>query len=158
GYERPGGSTRYAEARPVVPVAEATLVYKAHPAGRAYAEWLDEAGELLARDDDEAVEALDARGGEGRGVPPNPRGLPGAAARGRGVKRRVAEIGKGRSVEEIRRFTGEVGVPEGVLPLGEVRRAMAAGAADAVFEWMKRPEVRAAGFGEVEARLREAGK
>lgn len=157
GYERPGRSTRYAEARPVVPVAEATFVYRAHPAGRAYAEWLEDAAPLLARDDDEALEALDEKVKKGREMLLNAGALIGAAARGRRLRRLVAEIENITRVEEIRQFTREVVLPEGVLPLGEVRRAMAAGAADAVFEWMKRPEVRAAGFGEVEARLREAG-
>lgn len=94
---------------------------------------------------------------KGREVLLNAGALTGAAARGRRLKRLVAEIGNVTRVEEIRQFTREVVLPEGLLPLAEVRRAMAAGAADAVFAWMKRAEVRAAGFGEVEARLREAG-
>lgn len=67
GFERAGRSTRYEQAAAVVPVAEATLVYRAHPAGRAYADWLAEARELLEREDDEG-EALDERVNKGRAI------------------------------------------------------------------------------------------
>ncbi|WP_437959880.1 pentapeptide repeat-containing protein [Sorangium sp. So ce119] len=156
GYERARRSTRYASPRPVVPVAEATLVYRAHPAGEGYARWLDGARELLERDDDEALEALVARLEEARDALLNAGALSGAAARGRRLRRLYDELDRMTSVEEIRQFTREVVVPADVLPLDELRTAMAGAAAYVVFAWMTEREAREAGFAEVEARLRKA--
>jgi WD40 repeat protein len=156
GYERPGRSTRYSGSRPVVPVAAATLVYRANPTAEVYARWLGEAGALLARDDDGAVEALAEWVAAGRDVLLNAGALSGGAARGRRLSRLVREIEKVTSVEEIRLLTREVVVPAEVLPLPALRAGMAKGAADAVFAWMK--ERRGGGLEEVERRLREAGE
>ncbi|WP_437717656.1 pentapeptide repeat-containing protein [Sorangium sp. So ce448] len=156
GYERAGRSTRYEAPRPVVPVAEATLVYRVHPAGEAYARWLDEARELLARDDDDALEAVVARLDHARDVLLNAGGLSGAAARGRRLRRLYGELDKVTSVEQLRQFMREVVVPAEVLPLAALRAAMAGAAADVVFGWMAQREAREAGFAEVEARLRKA--
>ncbi|XXY21232.1 pentapeptide repeat-containing protein [Sorangium sp. So ce216] len=156
GYERAGGSTGRAAPRPVVPIAEATLVYRGHPAGDAYARWLDGARELLARDDEEALEALVARLEEARDVLLNAGALSGGAARGRRLRRLYGELDRVTSVEEIRQFTREVVVPAEVLPLEDLRAAMAGAAADVVFAWMAQREAREAGFTVVEARLRKA--
>ncbi|WP_437758951.1 eIF2A-related protein [Sorangium sp. So ce1389] len=156
GYERAGRSTRYEAPRPVVPVAEATLVYRAHPAGEAYARWLDGARELLARNDDDALEAIIARLEQARDVLLNAGALSGAAARGRRLRRLYGELDRVTSVEQLRQFTREVVVPAEVLPLEAVRAAMAGAAADVVFGWMAQREAREAGFAEVEARLRKA--
>ncbi|WP_438029227.1 eIF2A-related protein [Sorangium sp. So ce233] len=156
GYERAGRSTRYASPRAVVPVAEATLVYRGHPAGEAYARWLDGARELLARDDDEALEALVVRLEEARDVLLNAGALSGAAARGRRLRQLYGELDRVTSVEEIRQFTREVVVPADVLPLDDLRAAMAGAAADVVFAWMTERVAREARFTEVEARLRKA--
>ncbi|WP_437310231.1 pentapeptide repeat-containing protein [Sorangium sp. So ce388] len=158
GYERAGRSTRYEAPRPVVPVAEATLVYRGHPAGEAYARWLDGARELLARDDDDALEAIVARIEKARDVLLNAGALSGAAARGRRLRRLYSELDKVTSVEEIRQFTREVVVPAEVLPLEALRAAMAGAAADDVFAWMTQREAREAGFTEVEVRLRKAAE
>jgi WD40 repeat protein len=156
GYERPGRSTRYAGSHPVFPVAAATLVYLANPTAEKYARWLEEAGPLLSRDDDDAVETLVERVRTGRDVLLNAGALSGGAARGRRLSRLVREIEKVTSVNEIRQLTRDVVVPAGVLPLAALRAAMAKGAADAVFAWMK--ERRGGGLDEVERRLREAGE
>ncbi|WP_437899842.1 pentapeptide repeat-containing protein [Sorangium sp. So ce124] len=156
GYERAGRSTRYEAPRPVVPVAEATLVYRGHPAGEAYARWLDEARGLLARDDDDALEAVVARLEQGRDVLLNAGALSGAAARGRRLRRLYGELDRVTSVEQLRQFTREVVLPAEVLPLEALRAAMAGAAADVVFGWMAQREAREAGFAEVEARLRKA--
>ncbi|WP_437281606.1 pentapeptide repeat-containing protein [Sorangium sp. So ce375] len=156
GYERAGSSTRYEAPRPVVPIAEATLVYRGHPAGEAYAQWLDGVRALLARDDDDALEAIVARLEQARDVLLNAGALSGAAARGRRLRRLYGELDRVTSVEEIRQFTREVVVPAEVLPLDALRAAMAGAAADAVFAWMAQREAREAGFAEVEARLRKA--
>ncbi|WP_437970573.1 pentapeptide repeat-containing protein [Sorangium sp. So ce260] len=147
---------RPAAPRPVVPVAEATLVYRGHPAGEAYARWLDGARELLGRDGDEALEALVARLEEARDVLLNAGALSGAAARGRRLRRLYGELDKLTRVEEIRQFTREILVPADVLPLEALRGAIAGAAADVVFAWMTEREAREAGFVEVEARLRKA--
>ncbi|WP_437986160.1 eIF2A-related protein [Sorangium sp. So ce117] len=149
-------ATRPTAPRPVVPVAEATLVYRGHPAGEAYAQWLDGARELLGRDDDEALEALVARIEDARDVLLNAGALSGAAARGRRLRRLYDELDKLTRVEEIRQFTREIIVPAEVLPLEALRAATAAAAADVVFGWMTEREAREAGFVEVEARLRKA--
>ncbi|MGK3964601.1 pentapeptide repeat-containing protein [Sorangium sp. So ce118] len=160
GYER--ASARFARPAhptgpwPVVPVAEATLVYRGHPAGEAYARWLDGAEELLGRDGDEALEALVARLEEARDVLLNAGALSGAAARGRRLRRLYGELDKLTRVEEIRQFTREIIVPAEVLPLAALRAAMAGAAADVVFAWMTEREAREAGFVDVEARLRKA--
>ncbi|XYI01494.1 eIF2A-related protein [Sorangium sp. So ce1128] len=156
GYERAGGSAGHAAQRPVVPIAEATLVYRGHPAGEAYARWLDGARELLARDDDEALEALVARIEGARDVLLNAGALSGGAARGRRLRRLYGELDRVTSVEEIRQFTREIVVPPEVLPLEALRAAAAGAAADVVFAWMTEREAREAGFAEVEARLRKA--
>ncbi|WP_437552517.1 pentapeptide repeat-containing protein [Sorangium sp. So ce367] len=156
GYERAGRSTRYEAPRPVVPVAEATFVYRGHPAGEAYARWLDEARELLARDDDDALEAVVVQLEQARDVLLNAGALSGAAARGRRLRRLYGELDRVTSVEQLRQFTREVVVPAEVLPLDALRAAMAGAAADVVFGWMAQREAREAGFAEVEARLRKA--
>ncbi|WP_437490498.1 pentapeptide repeat-containing protein [Sorangium sp. So ce1014] len=156
GYERTGRSTHGAASRPVVPVAAAILVYRGHPAGEAYARWLNLARELLARDDDEAMRALVARLGEARDVLLNAGALSGAAARGRRLRRLYGELDRLSGVERIRQLTREVVVPAEVLPLEALRTAMAGAAADVVFAWMARREAREAGFAEIEARLRRA--
>ncbi|WP_437839308.1 eIF2A-related protein [Sorangium sp. So ce1153] len=151
-----GRPARPTAPRPVVPVAEATLVYRGHPAGEAYARWLDGAREMLGRDDDAALEALVARLEEARDVLLNAGALSGAAARGRRLRRLYGELDKVTRVEEIRQFTREVIIPPEVLPLDVLRAAMAGAAADVVFAWMTEREAREAGFVEVEARLRKA--
>ncbi len=158
GYRRPGGSTRYSEARPVVPVAEATLVYRAHPVGEAYARWLDETKELLARDDDDALDALFERVEGARGMLLDAGALSGAAARGRRLRRLDAQLQRMTSVEQIRELTREVIVPAEALPFADLRATMAGAAADVMFEWLKDREARLAGFAEVEERLRKAGE
>ncbi|WP_437727631.1 pentapeptide repeat-containing protein [Sorangium sp. So ce861] len=163
GYERASarlaratGSAAPRPVAPVVPVAEATLVYRGHPAGEAYARWLDGARELLGRDGDEALEALVARLEDARDVLLNAGALSGAAARGRRLRRLYGELDKLTRVEEIRQFTREIIVPAEVLPLEALRAATAGAAADVVFAWMTEREAREAGFVEVEARLRKA--
>ncbi|MRG95715.1 pentapeptide repeat-containing protein [Polyangium spumosum] len=58
GYERPGGSTRYAKTRPVRPEAAATLVYKAWPLTKKYSDWGLALGEIL--DPESGLELDDA--------------------------------------------------------------------------------------------------
>ncbi len=154
GHERGRRGARGAPA--VAPVAEATLVYRARPVADAYARWLAEGAALLERDDDEALEALARRVTAARALLLDVGALSGGAARGRRLKRLLADVDRILGVEEVRRFTREVVLPAGVLPLEALRAALARGAADSVFEWLK--ELRGAGIDEVEARLRRAGQ
>ncbi|XXT23222.1 pentapeptide repeat-containing protein [Sorangium sp. So ce429] len=156
GYERAAASTGDTTPRPVVPIAEATLVYRGHPAGEAYARWLDGARELLGRDGDEALEAIVARLEKARDVLLNAGALSGGAARGKRLRRLYDELDRVTSMAEIRQFTREVVVPAEVLPLEALRAAMAGAAADVVFAWMTAREAREAGFADVETRLRKA--
>ncbi|WP_309893182.1 pentapeptide repeat-containing protein [Archangium sp.] len=158
GYERPGPTTRYDAPRSILPVAEATLVYQAQPAGQAYAGWLAEAAPLLAREDDEAIEALVEHVEQGRDILLNAGALSGARARERRLRRLADSLDKVTSLEDLRRFTREVVLPPDVLPLEALRGAMARGAADAVFQWLEREDARAAGLAEVEVRLRKAAE
>ncbi|HYO67455.1 MAG TPA: pentapeptide repeat-containing protein, partial [Archangium sp.] len=165
GHGRPGSSTRYDAPRAILPVAEATLVYQAQPAGQAYAGWLAQAALLLAsEDEDEALEALEAlveHVEQGRDVLLNAGALSGARARDRRLRRLADSLDKVTSLEDLRRFTREVVLPPDVLPLEALRGAMARGAANAVFDWLGSRDAGAVGFLEVEARLRktaEAGR
>ncbi|HZI08165.1 MAG TPA: pentapeptide repeat-containing protein, partial [Archangium sp.] len=158
GHERPGPSTRYDAPRAILPVAEATLVYQAQPAGQAYAGWLAQAAPLLAREDDEALEALVEHVEQGRDTLLNAGALSGARARDRRLRRLADSLDKVTSLEDLRRFTREVVLPPDVLPLEALRGAMARGAADAVFQWLEREDARAAGLSEVEVRLRKAAE
>ena len=156
GFERAGRSTRYAQERAVIPVAEATFVYRAHPVAAEYARWLEQCGPLLERDDGDALDALAARIEQARDLLLNAGALSGATARGRRLKRLLSEIDNVTRMEEIRQFTREIVVPGEVLPLHDLRTAMAGAAADVVFQWLTQREARAAGFTEVEERLRKA--
>lgn len=153
GDER--GSGRTAGGRALVPVAEATLVYRTHPVAEAYAQWLEAMAPLFARDDDEALDAIVFRmEGGARDLLLNAGALPGAQARDRRLKRLLGELDRVTSVEEIRQFTREIVLPPDVLPFWALSAALARGAADEVFDWLKLKEARSAGFGEVEALLR----
>jgi predicted amidohydrolase len=158
GHERVGRSTRFDAPMPVIPVAEASFVYRSNPVADAYARWLEEIAPFLAREDDGAIDAIAASAAQARDRLLDAGALTGAAARGRRLRRLVTEIDKVTSVDELRRFTREVVLPAEVLPFRDLRAAMAAGSADAIFDWLGQREARSAGFGEVEERLRKAGE
>jgi WD40 repeat protein len=153
-YERGTPSKRSGEERAVLPVAEATLVYRAHPVADAYAQWLEETAPLL--DPDSEADPIDvlARVESARDLLLNAGALSGAKARDRRLRRMLDELDNMSRAEELRQFTREIVLPAGVLPAHALRAALARGAADEVFAWLKIADARAAGFGEVEARLR----
>jgi hypothetical protein len=72
------------------------------------------------------------------------------------MRRLTAEADNITAAEELSRFTREVLLPADVLPLPYLRAALARGAADTIFGWLR--ERRSSGLEEVELRLREAGK
>lgn len=138
----------------VAPFAAASLVYRVHPVGEEYARWLEETEALLASDDDDALEAAVIRIDEARDLLLNAGALSGGEARGRRLRRLLAELDKVTRVEEIRQFTREIVLAKELLPLADLRAAMAGAAADVMFGWLAGREARTAGIVEVEERLR----
>ena len=65
----------------------------------------------------------------------NAAALPGGQMRERRLRRLFNDLPNITDVEDVRRFTREVLVPPGVLPLADLRAALARGAADAIREW-----------------------
>ncbi|HLL03000.1 MAG TPA: pentapeptide repeat-containing protein [Myxococcaceae bacterium] len=158
GMVHPGDSTSYDAPLDVRPVAEASLVYRTAPAGEEYARWLEEGATLLEGRSPGALAKMADRIRRDEAILLNAGALSGAKARGRRLGRLVNDIRAERvtRLEDVRRFTREVLLPEHALPPTALRAALARGAADAVFAWLERDEARAAGFGEVEVRLRKA--
>jgi predicted amidohydrolase len=156
GFVRTGRSTRYGDRPAIVPVAEASLVYRAHPIGERYAAFLEELTSRLHGAGEPDLDAAAGRVEASRDLLLNAGALPGAAARQRRLRRLLAEIDNVTHAEELRRFTREVVLPGDLLPLPSLRAALAKGVADVVFTWLR--ERRGGGMEAVEERLREAGK
>jgi predicted amidohydrolase len=154
GYERVGRSTRYDAARPIRPVAAASFVYRAHAIGEQYAAFLEKLSPLIdgpAADTEAAIQLIEG----GRDLLLNAGAVTGAKVRGHRLQRLVNELDYVNRTEELQRFLREVMLPPGVLPLADLRAALAKGAADVVFGWR---EELGTGWANVEDRLREAGK
>lgn len=156
GFVRVGRSTRYDQEPPLVPVAAASLLYHAHPIATAHASWLTDIAPLLKRDDDDAVDELAARATVARDPLLNMASLPGAGAREARLRQLLRNLDHLGSVESFRRYLREVEMPPEALPLTGLRAAMAAGAAEAIFEWQK--EFRGAGLEATRERLERAGR
>jgi len=158
GIERSNKAESPSRGRALIPVAEATLIYRAHPVADGYAQWIEEAAPILEKTDGPALVEAVARIEASRNILLNAGALS-EGARDRRLKRLLNEIDKVTDIEEIRQFTREIVLPSDILPLPALRGAMARGAADAIFEWLPNADAKTAGFGEVEARLRgEADK
>lgn len=140
---------------PLRPVAEATLVYRSNPIGDAYARFLDDIHHLIDKNQRIAIPEIVARIEDAKNILLNAGALPGAEARNRRLKRLLTELDKITELDEIRQFLREIALPPAVLPLPVLRAALARAAADTLFEWLKDPEAKAAGYGEIEARLRQ---
>jgi WD40 repeat protein/predicted amidohydrolase/energy-coupling factor transporter ATP-binding protein EcfA2 len=152
GFVRTGRSTRYADEPAVKPFAAASLVYRTEPVGDAYGRFL----EGLWGDGVADVDAV-ARKLEGaRDLLLNAGALSGAAMRQRRLRKLLGELDNVTHIEELHRFTREVLLPADLLPLPALRVALARGAADVVFTWLR--ERRGGGLEAVEERLRQAGK
>ncbi|MCB9759562.1 MAG: NACHT domain-containing protein [Alphaproteobacteria bacterium] len=152
GFTRAGRSTRYGHHRHVVPVALAGLGYRARPAQARWLSWLDEHAELLARDDDDALDALIDALEHAESTAKDAAALMGRAHERR-MRRLFQDLEGVTRMEELRRFTREVPLPEAALPLPALRAALARGAGETVWGWMA--EVRGEGLDAVEARLRD---
>ena len=154
GYVRTGRSTRYDDQPPVKPFAAATLVYRCHPLADEYGKFL----ENLFVDADEAagLDQVTERVEDARNLLLGAAALGDTQTRQRRLRRLLAELDHVTRVEEIRRFMREVLLPAEVLPLPAVRAALARGAADVVFDWLR--ERRGGGLDEIETGLRKAGQ
>ncbi len=153
GYRRVGESTRYDEPDAVVPFACASLVYRNHPVEDEYAERLVVLGtvsDLVVSDLDSVADYVE----DCSDVFLRTSGLPGAQARARRLRRLLDELDNITSLADLQRFTREIVLEPGVLPLPLLRQAMARGAAEQMFDWMRKKS--GGGLEEVETRLRKA--
>src|SRR5690606_14109235 len=98
-------STRYGDQRVVKPVAVASFVYRHHPIGERYAEWVTRFEVGLERgSEDEVIDWITAE----RQLLRDAAALPNGAARERRLRRLVSEVEGIHQKEEIRQFTREV--------------------------------------------------
>ncbi|MCB9756582.1 MAG: pentapeptide repeat-containing protein [Myxococcales bacterium] len=152
GYQRAGGSTRYHAPAPIKPFAAASLVYRAHPVEDEYAKWLSTLRQTLAQHADDP-DAVAERIEDSSELLHKVIGLRGAAARSRRLRRLLDDLDGINHAGEFERFTREVVLDASLLPLPILREAMARGAADQLFDWMRHRE--GGGLEEVESRLRK---
>ena len=153
GFQRPGGSTRYGGDKVVKPVAVASLLYRQHPIGDRYAEWVEEFERRLDTiSEDEAADLVE----DARTLLLEAASLSAGQARTKRLRRLLAEVAGINTNEEFRKFTREVVLPDAALPLDVLRKVWARECADIVFEWTRTH--RGAGLEEVEQRLRAGGK
>ena len=152
GYERPARSTRYEHEKPVKPFAAASLVYRAHPVGDRYAGFLDALWANPAVDVETVLDELQAK----RELLLDAGALPGARMRERRMRRMLGELEYTTDLEDLRTFTREIVLPPELLPLNPLRQALARGAADVVFAWLR--EGHRDGLEVVESRLRQAAR
>lgn len=159
GYERAGEATTYDYEPPVRPFAAATFVYASHPIAVEYAAWLDQFAKLTCDDCDvlAAVELVDRSKETLLRV--GALAAQGVASGARDARLRALVRDRERITdpEDLRRFTREVRLPKEAIPLPEVLSAIARGACDTVFEWMKDDRARAP-LASAEQALRTAAK
>src|SRR5262249_49084666 len=132
-----------------------SFVYRAHAIGEQYAAFLDRLTPLIegpGADLDAAVRLLEAEAN----LVLNAGAVAGAEGRGPRLRRLMNETDYVTRAEEVARFTRDVVMPPRVLSLADLRTALAKGAADVVFGWLR--EQRGVGWEAAEHRLREAGK
>lgn len=134
GLRAPGKATAYEYDDIVRPVAAASLVYRCVPAMAEYADWLAALAPAMVGGTAAlgTVAAEVAGAGElfdrvGR--------VRGGDIRTQRLARLRGELDHITDMEDIRRFTREVIVPDTALPLPWLRAAMADGAADEVDRW-----------------------
>ena len=137
---------------PVKPFAAASLVYRAHPVGDRYAGFLDTLWANPAVDVETVLDELQAK----RELLLDAGALPGARMRERRMRRMLGELEYTTDLEDLRKFTREIVLPPELLPLAPLRQALARGAADVVFAWLR--EGHRSGLEVVESRLRQAAR
>jgi predicted amidohydrolase len=152
GYVRTGRSTRYAQENPVKPFAAASLVYRAHPIGDRYADFLEALRVEEAVEVETILDELQAK----RELLLDAGAVAGTKMRERRMRRMLGELEYTTDPEDLRRFTREILLPPELLPLTPLRQALARGAADVVFAWLR--EGHRSGLEGVESRLRQAAR
>ncbi|MBL9102329.1 MAG: pentapeptide repeat-containing protein [Myxococcales bacterium] len=151
GLRPAGPSTKYESPLTVTSYAAASLVYTAHPVLARYVELLAAWSSL--GEGDEGLEAAIAAIASERVALLNVVGLPGQS-RARRLQRMLRGLQRIPDLEELRKFTREVVLPPNLLPFSALRLALARGAGDQVFAWVR--EHTGSGMAEVEERLRTA--
>jgi predicted amidohydrolase len=138
GYVRAHGrSTPYEQHRPVIPYAAASLLYTRHPALARYRDWLASLTELLARDDDDAFDAMVEKVCEGTSLLRDVIALPGGEMRARRLRELLDGPERVQGMEGMRQALREIPLPASVLPLEKLQAAMAQGAANSIDLWRK---------------------
>jgi len=150
GTLAPGRSTRYAARNVVHSFAAASLVYRARLRLDEYATFLEELDPFWQSDD---IRTLSDRISERRAMIELTGALPNGAARYRRLRRLLTEYDVVGRTSELHKYLREVVLPPEVLPLELIRAALARGAGDVVFGWLR--EERTNALVAVEQRLRE---
>ncbi|HLM71875.1 MAG TPA: hypothetical protein VK459_04275, partial [Polyangiaceae bacterium] len=110
-----------AETPALIPIAEATLIYRAHPVADVYAQWLEETAPILEKADGLGLTEAVARVEASRNILLNAGALSDGGARDRRLKRLLNEIDRVTDLEEIRQFTREIVLSSDILPLPVLR-------------------------------------
>ena len=159
GYRHTGSSTMYDSERPVIPFAEASLVYACHPAEKQYAAWLTEQATRTAEsldDDDDALDAARDAVDAARVTIIDAASLRGRESRKRRLSTFLRDAANVPRMEFLRRYTREVVLPPDVLPLAALRAAMAGAAAKTIDAWAMK--WRGVGLDEMVKALGEVGR
>jgi predicted amidohydrolase len=139
--QRRGTLTQFLDRQIVTPIAQASLVYRSHPAGAAYAAWLEAQAPALANGDnglDDVLAAIKANAAILRSAG----ALPGAAARGLRLRSLLNYPEGLNRIEDVACRVREVVLPADVVTHGFVRAAMALGAGQAIDDLLLRGELR----------------
>jgi predicted amidohydrolase len=139
--QRRGTLTQFLDRQIATPIAQASLVYRSHPAGAAYAAWLEAQAPALANGDDgldDVIAAIQADAAILRSAG----ALPGAAAR-RLRLRSLLNYSEGLNhIEDVACRVREVVLPADVVTHHFVRAAMARGAGQAIDDLLLHGELR----------------
>jgi predicted amidohydrolase len=145
--QRRGTLTQFLDRQIVTPIAQASLVYRSHPAGAAYAAWLEAQAPALANGDDgmdDVIAAIETDAAILRAAG----ALPGAAARGLRLRSLLHYPEGLNSIEDVACRVREVVLPADVVPHRFVRAAMARGAGQAIDDLLLHGDLRGPASGD----------
>jgi len=149
GVDRVGLSTSYVLIPSVTPVAAASLVYRGIE--QEYSGWLDALQtKLVAPDHTDYQRLEDIAALVLQTPPPTPNHK---SARKRRLDRLAQDIEDESSLLRVKQLSTELILAENILPLNELRAALARGAADEVTQWVN--ELGVSEFASVATRLSE---
>jgi len=142
--QRRGTLTQFLDHQIVTPIAQASLVYQSHPAGAAYAAWLEAQAPALARgaNDDDGLDDVLAAIEADAAILRAAGALPGAAARGLRLRSLLNYPEGLNRIEDVACRVREVVLPANVVTHGFVRAAMARGAGQAIDDLLLHGELR----------------